>query len=418
MLSKFRVFVFSDFGLLVTATGLAGVLGYVLNILVKREVSDSSFVEFAIFWGALYLGIGLLSGIQQEVTRSSSRNEGDQTSKNPCGARPFHVALATIGLIAVVLAVISLVVLPHHYFGPPNLESGLILFCGLSGYAIVALISGLLYGANNAVKVVALMIVSDVLLRLIFVGSVATFGYDAIAMEVAICLPFILVPAFVFPITRKYISKNFAFDVSLGKFFINSIQTMAAAGAMSLLISGFPLVIRELYFEVQKEQLASIIFVVTLARAPLIVIAMSLQSYLIAKLRKNSDFISRLRLISLGVFIASLILGALLSVFGNQVFSYVADQEIQINGLIYLAVGISSGVVAVLFVIGAKLLAEDAHFRYLCMWLVTVIVTLAFLFFELEPGFLLSLVLIAPPLVGLLVGTMPGITKRKNKVNQ
>ena len=384
-----------------------------LNILVKREVSDSSFVEFAIFWGALYLGIGLLSGIQQEVTRSSSRNQRAQPSYSSRGARPVHVAIATIGLIGVVIAFISLVVLPHQYFGPPNLESGLILFCGLSGYAIVALISGLLYGANNAIKVVALMIVTDVLLRLIFVGSVATFGYDAIAMEVAICLPFILVPAFVFPITRKFISKNFAFDVSLGQFFINSFQTMAAAGAMSLLISGFPLVIRELYFEVQKEQLASIIFVVTLARAPLIVIAMSLQSYLIAKLRKNSDFISRLRLISLSVFIASLILGALLSVFGNQVFSYVANQEIHINGLIYLAVGISSGVVAVLFVIGAKLLAEDAHFRYLCMWLVTVIVTLAFLFFELEPGLLLSLVLVAPPLVGLFVGTIPGIAKRK-----
>ena len=49
------------------STVIAGLAGYAVTLLVYRVVGAGSYAIFAVFWAAMYLLIGGLSGIQQEV---------------------------------------------------------------------------------------------------------------------------------------------------------------------------------------------------------------------------------------------------------------------------------------------------------------------------------------------------------------
>lgn len=407
MFIKIKHFFVTDFGLLVLATGIAGLLSYLLNIVVRREVSSTDFVEFAIFWGAIYLGVGVLSGIQQEVTRAVSGVKHLSKIENTRGASPSTVALLGISFLALILSPIFFTFLEDDFFGISNYASGLIIFIGLSGYVIVALYSGLLYGAQNAVRVVALMICSDAIIRFVAVLFVAVSGYSNLFMQIAIALPFVLVSIFVTPILKRFVSPGIRMDVSPLKFSKNALMTMAAAGAMAFLISGFPLVLKFMLSDVPIHQLASIIFVVTLSRAPLIIVAMSLQSFLISVAMKKPNSSSYFNNFYFYISLAAIIIGFFLSFAGDQLFTYISGLRVDIYYITYFAIGISSGIIGILFVAGARLLAADEHLRYLLMWLFVAFGTLVFVFVPFPPETRLVCALVIPPLLGLGIYFIP-----------
>jgi len=53
------------------ATAVGGGAGYLLTILVGVRLGAEGYAPFAIFWSTLYLVIGALAGIQQEVARAA-----------------------------------------------------------------------------------------------------------------------------------------------------------------------------------------------------------------------------------------------------------------------------------------------------------------------------------------------------------
>jgi hypothetical protein len=404
--------VLSDLSLLITATGLAGILSYMLNIIVKREVSASEFIEFATFWGAIYLGVGILSGIQQEVTRAASGQAKTSKQEHFKGARPMTIGVMSIVFTALVLCTIFTLLLPSDFFGAINVFSGLILFMGLTGYVVISISSGLFYGGQNAIRIVATMIFLDALLRFIFVNLVAFGGYSSLLMEIAVGLPFVIVPLAIAPLLKKYVPSKFRLDVSPFAFFRNALITMTAAGSMAFLISGFPLVLKLMLIELGTSELAAIIFVITLSRAPLIVVAMSLQSFLISKAKNNPGFAPIALKISLLISLLAFILGIFLAFWGDQLFTLVSGNSVQISFVTYLAIGLSSGVIAVLFVIGSVLLASSQHIKYLFVWGSVALVTLASIGLQLDAETKLICSLLLPPLFGIGVFFIPRLKIR------
>jgi O-antigen/teichoic acid export membrane protein len=411
---KIKLFFLTDFGLLVLATGISGVLSYLLNILVRREVNATDFVEFAVFWGAIYLGVGILSGIQQEVTRAVSGDKHSSKIAKAHGSAPSTVALLGILFSALMLSLIFFFFLEDDFFGISNYVSGLIIFLGLSGYVIVAIYSGLLYGAHNAVRVVAVMICSDAIIRFAAVLFVAVSGYSNVLMQIAIALPFVLVPVFVTPLLKRFVSPGIRMDVSPLKFSKNALMTMAAAGAMAFLISGFPLILKLMLSDVPIHQLASLIFVVTLSRAPLIIVAMSLQSFLISVAMKKPDSSSYFKSFYLFISLAAIIIGFILTFAGDQLFTHISGSRVDISFVSYFAIGISSGIIGILFVAGARLLAADEHVKYLLMWLFAAFGTLVFVFVPIPPETRLVCALVIPPLLGLGIYSL----SRPRKIEQ
>lgn len=407
MLNKFKTLFLSDLGLLIVSMGIAGLLGYTLNIVVKREVSDSSFVEFATFWGAIYLGAGVLTGIQQEVTRAVSGQKLNDKTKPTFGATPLVTGIIGVVLLGLLLIFMFLIVVPPDFFGISNLISFTILFLGLAGYVVVAIYSGLLYGAQNAVKVVALMIICDASIRFLLVAFVSAIGYSTLMMEIAIGVPFVLVPLLITPLIKRFVATGTRLDVSPSKFLVNALMTMIAAGAMAFLITGFPLLLRVMLSAMPVANLAAVIFVITLSRAPLIVVAMSLQSFFISQVKNDPRFVSRILQISLFTILASCVLGVILALWGDFLFTYISGSEIQISFVTYFAIGISSGFIAVLFIIGALLLARNQHTKYLWMWLTTAISTSCVILLPTPDDIKLICTLVIPPLLGVAIVLIP-----------
>jgi len=391
-----------DLLILLVAMAIAGVLGYAINIVVKRSVSAPEFVEFATFWGALYLGVGLLSGLQQEVTRSASTPLVSEKEKDIPGTKPRQVV--GFGLFITTLGVLlcCLFFLPPNYFGITNDVGAGLLLLGLAGYVIVATMTGLLYGVSNGVKVIAAMIASDATLRFLLVSLQLQFGYSTTFIELATGIPFLLVPILIYPYARKFLTSGLLLVGSPIELMKNSVSTMTAAGAMAFLISGFPLAIRWSLGSEDPGLLATLIFVVTLARAPLIIVAMSLQSFLVARIRQGADSGGLLSKVGWFLALFSALFSVALAATGDIVFSFLAGQSIHVELGIYLSVGLSSGLIAAMFVVGASLLAEDNHVAYLTMWLVSAGITLVLCTFDALADLKLAAILVFPPSIGLL----------------
>ena len=67
---------------MLVATMIAGIAAYVVTWLVPRQVGFAGYTVFAVFWSFMYLVVGTLGGIQQEVTRGTSRVAIADVSKN------------------------------------------------------------------------------------------------------------------------------------------------------------------------------------------------------------------------------------------------------------------------------------------------------------------------------------------------
>ena len=69
----------SGFILIVAATGIVGIAGYVITWLVPAVIGVAPYAVFAVFWSFIFLVAAALSGIQQEVTRATHARDTDNT---------------------------------------------------------------------------------------------------------------------------------------------------------------------------------------------------------------------------------------------------------------------------------------------------------------------------------------------------
>ena len=72
------------------ATGVAGGLGYVIQALVGIGLTPAEYTRFGIFWGAVYLVVGGIAGIQQEVARATHRAEPGRHTHLPWDPDPVR----------------------------------------------------------------------------------------------------------------------------------------------------------------------------------------------------------------------------------------------------------------------------------------------------------------------------------------
>lgn len=396
---------------LITSSLLAGILSYLLNIIVIRGFSPEQFVYFASFWAALYFSVGVLSGLQQEVTRTSGANDGERNNSSSSKLTNPYVAISIVITAVIIFAIVTAIFIPDSYFGFTNGISIPLLLIGASSYVFVATISGLLYGSRNAIITISLMILLDSLLRVILIFLVVLLGLDLFWLDLSVVLPFALVPVFLLQRLRKHIDKKIMLQISLAQLIKNFSITMLAAAAMSFLVSGLPLILRTAFSDASDDLLASVIFVTTLARAPLIILAMSIQSYLISIFQSTQ----KIRIMKYFLFIAALtaILFLTLDLWGDYIFSTLADEQINFTFDVYLSIAISSGAISMLYIAGAQLLAKNHHYLYLALWILTAVITLVLSVIDLPVNSHLNLILAVPPVTSLLLVFMPYLIREK-----
>jgi len=382
---------------IVLATAVAGVAGYLVTWIVFRAVGAADYAVFAIFWSATYLLVGALSGIQQEVTRATRHRDPEGPAVRPV-ARNFALIAALITAVVVVAAtpLWVFVVFPH---GGAGFVAPLAI--GTAAYVVVAVTGGTLYGLSLW-NPVALMVILDGLLRLIAIGAVLLTTHDPVALAWAVALPFPISAAVVWLLVRSRVVGRNRLDVGPRALTWNVARTIAAAASTGVLVSGFPVILKITSPGENPQLLGVVILAVTLVRAPLIVTAMSLQSYLIVQLRPEAGFARRVARLA-GSIIAG---GAAISVLGwwlgPALFLLLFGHLAVVAGW-WIAVLVASSVaVALLFVTGPALLVRGGHLTYSVGWLLAAAATVIALLAPLPFLSRVVLALLVGPVVGLI----------------
>jgi hypothetical protein len=388
----------NGFILIVAATGLVGIAGYLITVWVPNLIGFGPYATFAVFWAFTFLVAAALTGIQQEITRGTQVRElGDTTRAGQAGT--FALLAAIVVLIAVLgsAPLWQAAVFPDHGWALV-----IPLAVGAAAYVPLAVLAGSLYGVGHWKALFALISIEG-LLRLVLVILAAYLQPDAAVFAWAIALPFPVAVLVVWPFARARIVGKTRLDVSLPQLTWNVSRTIVAATAMGLMISGFPLVL-QLTSPGQPEGLMGLVIATaTLTRAPLIVVGMALQSFLIVFFRaRAAHFWRTLLMLEAAVLAIGVVLAVAGYLLGPAVFAFAFPREPEVpsNWLIATFV-LSSALVGALCVSAPAVLSRNAHAAFSAGWIVAAATTVVCL--------LLPLGFVEKTVLALLVGPIAGV---------
>ncbi|MGV8911286.1 MAG: hypothetical protein ACOH14_01610 [Rhodoglobus sp.] len=384
--------------LILAATLVAGIAGYLVTFIVYRQVGAAPYALFAVFWAAMYLVIGALSGVQQEITRATrpialgARSEASR-------ARNFAVVLA---LIVAILIIATGFLWADAVFADDGWALVWPLAAGAASYVLVATLSGSLYGVSQWPSL-ALMIATDGVIRLALLSIALQFTSDIVVLAWTVSLPFPLAIALLWPLIRGRFVGRSDLDVGYRGLSWNVARTVLASASTAVLVSGFPLLLGVAAASEDPALLGELIFTITLTRAPLIVTIMSLQGFLVVRFRdEQSSWLRLFLLVQGGIVGATIVFAPLGWWLGPPVFALVSGRPTLIDGSLIAILVLSSGLVAALSTAAAAVLAKGKHVAYSLGWLGAAAITIAIM---LAPGDFIervSVALIVGPIVGLV----------------
>lgn len=389
----------SGFAIILIATAVAGVASYAVTILVPNRIGLAEYAIFAVFWSAIYLVVGALGGIQQEVTRA--------TLLSPPGAPRRASRARRFGIIAGILVFVGIAVTAPLWVRSvfPTEGWNLVwpLAVGAASYVMVAVLAGSLYGVMAWVPL-ALMISVDALVRLLCLSIALAFTRDIVALAWAVAVPFPLTLAALWPIIRGSIVGRSQLDVGYRALSWNVGRTVVAASATAVMVSGFPLLLGLTSGTESRAVLGMFIVAITLTRAPLIVVAMSLQSYLIVHFRDNAAHFWR-HFVGILAFamVAGVVLAAAGWLLGPPVYHFLFPDKLQPDGPFFAILVGSSALVAALCITAPAVLARSQHFVYSAGWVAAAVTTVAALLLPLDFASRTVLALCLGPAVGLVL---------------
>lgn len=379
---------------MLVSTAIAGGAGYVVTILARRSLDDAHFVSFAALWSALYVVVGTLAGVQQEVARSSAPGK---SHRGPI-VRNAAIALAAATLLAVAA---SSPLWAAHVFGSLAPELVPAVAIGSASYVAIAAIGGVMYGLDR-LHAVAVMTIADGLLRLAAVAIVLQLTHNPVAAGWAVALPIPVVALAMYPYVRSRLAGRFTIDVDMRGLLWNIARASLAAAAVGVLVSGFPSLIAGMARGAESGVVAAFQFASQLTRSPLIVVALALQTFLVVRFRELERVGRRVLTLAAAALGAGVAVGVLFWFAGDQV-SWLLGTGDAVSPLLFANLVASAGVVASLAVTGAALMARSAHGWYAAGWVAAAAVQVLLM---LGPGSLEARVVAAlwlAPAAGLVV---------------
>jgi hypothetical protein len=387
------------------ATAIAGGSGYVVNAIVPVFRSPAEYADFSVLWSALYLIIAALSGVQQEVTRATGRRLIADTNAPASPVRSF--AFVVSGITGIVILLSGVWWLPA-VVGGNGWALAVPLGVGAASYIVVAVLSGTMNGLELWTAV-GLMIGVDGVLRLVGVGIALALGAGTVGLFWAVIIPFPLTPLILWFFVRSRIVGKTELDVARGRLTWNVLRTIIASAATGVLISGFPLLLAATSPHATKEQLAAVNLSINLIRAPLVIVVLSLQSYLVVRFRKSvsTAFAQFLRLATL-IACVTVVLSAVAWVLGPIALAWFGH-EYALDGWTIAALVGASGLLGILCVSGPLALGLSHHGVYVAGWAVAALASVLVL---LVPGALVPRMLVSlavGPAFGVIVHTV-GVT--------
>lgn len=381
---------------ILVSTAIAGVLTYVLQAGVLSVLNAADYLHFSVMWSVLYLVIGALAGIQQEVAR---------------GARPARERAKSSGAqlvwfgLAAGMSTFALVGISGVLWGPLAIPTDTativtLVAAGAGAYVCVAVLSGTMYGLHRW-KTLAALIAVDAALRLAFVLLAINVWPSLVTLAVAIVVPFPLTFALVWLFLRTSLRGRIVLDVGVAGLTWNSMRTVLGCAATAVMVSGFPFFLG-VSSAGQTKAAAAVVAVVTLTRAPLVIPVLALQSFMVVHFRDlGARLTQRILLILGGLVAVSAVAGLLALWIGLDVLRWFgADLQIQPAEIAWIV--FSAGFTGALCVTGSAALARGNHSAFTTGWVLGAAIVIATLFLPLEPAPKSIIALVVGPVAGLV----------------
>jgi len=383
------------------ATAVAGVAGYIVQGVAPLLLHGAeNYLRFQTFWSTLYLAVAALSGIQQEVTRATHRRAPNSPRAPRTFAQPFAAAVSA----ATLLIVLSTAALwAPALFPVSTVPLVLALAAATTGYAGAAVLSGLLYGLRLW-RAVALLTSADAILRLVLIIVVGAIAPTLSALGWAVAVPFTLALAVVWMSHRQRVVDNYEFDVPLRRLAQNSGKTLLGAVSIGVLTSGLPMLIDVTSRSEDAATVGALTFVITLTRAPVVIVVLALQSYLTVRFRDRAARASRELLSLLGGLAAATVAIALAAfVLEPPVLEAIWGPEYRVDGATCALVVLSAGMTGALGITGSAVLARADHRSYMWGWVgaAVLLVVLMLTPMDVTPRVLMATAV--APVLGLLI---------------
>ncbi len=387
------------FAIILMATAIAGVASYAVTILIPNQIGLAKYALFAVFWSSVYLAVGALGGIQQEVTRATlpAREGIIDGSFRACR---FGI-IAGLAVFATIAGTAPL--WERSVFPTEGWSLILPLAVGVASYVMVAVLAGSLYGVIAWIPL-AFMITVDALLRVAFLSITLVFTHNIVALAWAVAVPFPLTLLTLWPFIRLSIVGRSRIDDGYRALAGNVARTVLAATGTAIMVTGFPLLLGLTSHSEQPATVGMFIVAITLTRAPLIVVALSLQSYLIVHFRDNAGTFWTYFFRLLGVtFVAGVVLAVAGWLFGPTVFHLIFPNTLQPDAPFFAILACSSALVTALCITAPALLARSKHFVYSTGWVAAAFTTIAALLLPLDFASRTVTALTVGPIVGLVI---------------
>ena len=174
------------FVLIVAATiGCRAPSATLITLLVYRFVGPGEYATFAVFWSTMFLLMGALGGIQQEITRSTHRSRGSAPGPRRANARLFAIVVASCGGV-LILATSPL------WVGAVYPDAGWALVPPLASRWVLGVRGRRRRVAIRPVELapaLACMVAVDPLLRIILLSVTLIFTRDVVILAWMVALP-------------------------------------------------------------------------------------------------------------------------------------------------------------------------------------------------------------------------------------
>jgi O-antigen/teichoic acid export membrane protein len=385
------------------ATVLVAGAGYVVLVLVARALGPDRYLDFSVFWAALYLGVGGIFGVQQETTRSVKTGllarSTDSLGKR--GATAVKSGLA-VGVVVALLVGGSSPLWAGQVFGATAWQYVALVVLGILLYSGHAATVGALAGSGSWSHY-SYLLIAESFVRLSLVGLVAAFGLSVLGFALAstIAMATWLVFLFTGPFRRAAVSRlDSGFGTSVGRI----LQSVVASTASAIIVTGFPLLLAVFVRGEKSDDLARIILVVTLTRAPILLPLNAFLGMIVSSFvdRRDQTLRTVLRPM-LWVFVLSLALGLVAVLIGRQLLTFIFGQEYGTDAFFIGGATVAAGFVGVISISGAAALARGRHRAYTAGWLVAAFFTSVTLILPIDLNVRVLLALLTGPLVGTMV---------------
>jgi O-antigen/teichoic acid export membrane protein len=387
-------------GVISVASIGAAVLTWLLQAVAGRVLGPQGYAAFMVVWGFVFVEVGLLLGLQQEVTRAVTQARTAATGRP--GATPGTSPLLLGVLVGAACAVPLAATCP--WWGDAVFGGSWVPVVGAAAFAMVA------YATYNAVNGVvagearwsayALAIAAEGVVRFVLVGAALLLGSHLVGPSWGLAGAGLswLVLLLLGPV-RASIGRRV--PERLGVLVRNGAHAMVATGCSALMVSGFPVLLRIASPGRLPAEAGVVLAVVVATRAPLLLPLNAFSAVVLSHFVTTRDRVVRgLATIALPVLALTAVGCAAGWLLGPVLLRVLYGPAFVVEGSVVAALVLAAGLLTVQTLSGSAVLAVDAQRWYAVGWLVSVAVSFALLTVDTGVTERVVLSLVVGPVVG------------------